>query len=115
MKKFLIYLVTFVLIQMLFVFAAFAGQFENSIISDLSDVSIDFDTGTFTITISGYVYNPGPYWYKFGYTVTFTPEAGGEPIRGIGKWMDIYKRQPDGSWKIYRGIYNSDLPPSGSQ
>ena len=49
------------------------------------------------------------------YTITFTPKAGGKPIRGIGKWMDIYKRQLDGSWKCYRNIYNSDLPPSGAQ
>lgn len=44
---------------------------------------------------------------------TLTPKAGGEPIRDSGKWMALHKRQPDGSWKIHRNIYNSNLPPSG--
>ena len=42
------------------------------------------------------------------YTVTSTPKVGGEPIRNIGKWITIWQRQPDGSWKLHRGIYNSD-------
>ncbi len=50
------------------------------------------------------------------YTYTITPKAGGEPIGDdSGKWMAFNKRQPDGSWKIYRNIFNSDLPPSGTQ
>ncbi len=50
------------------------------------------------------------------YTYTITPKAGGEPIGDdSGKWMAFHKRQPDGSWKIYRNIFNSDLPPSGTQ
>ena len=47
------------------------------------------------------------------YTETYTPKVGGETIRDSGKWMDFRKRQPDGSWRIYRTIWNSDLPPSG--
>ena len=39
-------------------------------------------------------------------TVTFTPKVGGEPIRHTGKWVTFNKRQPDGSWRIYRHIYN---------
>ena len=49
------------------------------------------------------------------YTYTVTSKAGGEPIRDSGKWMAFHKRQPDGSWKIYCNIFNSDLPPSGTQ
>ncbi|MFC1693680.1 YybH family protein [Candidatus Latescibacterota bacterium] len=49
------------------------------------------------------------------YTYTITPNAGGEPIRDSGKWVAFNKRQPDGSWRIYRNIFNSDLPPSGAQ
>jgi uncharacterized protein (TIGR02246 family) len=29
-----------------------------------------------------------------------------------GKYMAVWKRQADGSWKIYRDIVNSDLPPA---
>ena len=49
------------------------------------------------------------------YTLTSTPKVSGEPIRDTGKWVAFHKRQPDGSWKCYRNIYNSNLPPSGVQ
>ena len=49
------------------------------------------------------------------YIYTSTPKAGGEPIRNIGKWVAFHKRQRDDSWKCYRNIWNSDLPPSGAQ
>jgi ketosteroid isomerase-like protein len=29
-----------------------------------------------------------------------------------GKYMEIWRRQPDGTWKIWRDILNSDLPPA---
>ncbi len=29
-----------------------------------------------------------------------------------GKYFTVYRRQPDGSWKIYRDIYSSNLPPA---
>ena len=41
---------------------------------------------------------------------TVTPKAGGESIQFIGKWIEIFERQPDGSWKVSRNMYNSDLP-----
>ena len=44
------------------------------------------------------------------YTVTLTPRDGGEPIVNNGKWLKVLKRQPDGSWKFFRNIWNSDLP-----
>ncbi|MCP5111644.1 MAG: DUF4440 domain-containing protein [bacterium] len=48
------------------------------------------------------------------YTATLTPRAGGEPgNEGIGKGLDIYRRQPDGSSKIYLAIWNSDQPRPG--
>jgi uncharacterized protein (TIGR02246 family) len=46
------------------------------------------------------------------YTATVTPKDGGEAIPIDGKYMTLLKRQPDGSWKIYRDIYNSNVPPS---
>ena len=41
---------------------------------------------------------------------TATPKAGGEPIPALGKWMAVYKRQVDGSWKCIADIYNRDNP-----
>ena len=28
----------------------------------------------------------------------------------IGKYLMVWKQQPDGSWKLQKGIWNSDLP-----
>ena len=46
--------------------------------------------------------------------VTATPKAGGEPLQDEGKYLSIRKRQPDGSWKIFRTIWNSNNPPPGA-
>ena len=48
--------------------------------------------------------------YAYGkYTLTMAPE-GEEPFTDIGKYIEIWKRQPDGSWKVAFDIFNSDLP-----
>ena len=38
------------------------------------------------------------------------PRAGGETVRTGGKLMRILQRQPDGTWKMYRGIATVDAP-----
>jgi uncharacterized protein (TIGR02246 family) len=43
------------------------------------------------------------------YTWTLTMKSGGE-ISDNGKYVTVWKRQADGSWKIARDINNSDLP-----
>ncbi len=45
------------------------------------------------------------------YTLTLAPKAGGEPIFDDGKALGIYKRQADGSWKLARDCFNSNVPP----
>ncbi|MEE8349277.1 MAG: SgcJ/EcaC family oxidoreductase [Acidobacteriota bacterium] len=47
------------------------------------------------------------------YTTTMTPKAGGEPIQDEGKYLVIFQKQPDGSWKAIRDTWNSDNPPPG--
>jgi uncharacterized protein (TIGR02246 family) len=44
------------------------------------------------------------------YVVTLAAKAGGDPISVDGKYMTIMRQQPDGSWKIYRDIFNSNVP-----
>lgn len=44
------------------------------------------------------------------YTVTAVPKAGGEPTEDNGKFIDIYRRLPDGTWKYARHIWNSSQP-----
>ena len=45
------------------------------------------------------------------FAVTLTPKAGGEPLYMDAKDLCIYKRQADGSWKISRDCWNSNVPP----
>lgn len=42
---------------------------------------------------------------------SMTPKEGGETSISAGKELDIFKRQTDGSWKIYIQCYNFDAPP----
>jgi uncharacterized protein (TIGR02246 family) len=46
------------------------------------------------------------------YTAKFTPKAGGETIDVDGKALTIFRKQPDGSWKIVYDCYNSNVPPT---
>jgi ketosteroid isomerase-like protein len=34
----------------------------------------------------------------------------GKPIVDKGKFMEVWKKQPDGGWKVVADTYNSDLP-----
>jgi len=45
-----------------------------------------------------------------------TPKAGGAEETSHGRWMVVYKRDADGSWKAWRQIYNVDqsTPPPGN-
>ena len=44
------------------------------------------------------------------YSLTIVPEGAPEPIQDTGKYVEIRRKQPDGSWLIVVDIFNSDLP-----
>jgi uncharacterized protein (TIGR02246 family) len=35
----------------------------------------------------------------------------GKPVTELGKWVTIWRKQADGSWRIIVEIYNTDTPP----
>lgn len=47
------------------------------------------------------------------YKWTMTPK-GGKPMIDSGKYLTVWQKQADGSWKIVRDINNTDLPASPS-
>ena len=53
---------------------------------------------------------------EFGYTtgvyeISFR-DARGKTVSDKGKYLMLWKKQPDGAWKVLFDVSNSDLPPS---
>ncbi|MCB9150029.1 MAG: SgcJ/EcaC family oxidoreductase [Caldilineaceae bacterium] len=49
------------------------------------------------------------------YAATFAAKDGGDPVDIEGKYMTILRQQEDGCWKIYRDIFNSNVPPAAPE
>ena len=41
-------------------------------------------------------------WARGLYTIVTRPKAGGEPFTDIGTFLTMFRKQADGSWKVYR-------------
>jgi len=56
----------------------------------------------------------GDLTYAIGkYQLTIKPASGAE-IHDEGKYLLVYRRQPDGQWRAVADMFNSDLPaPQG--
>ena len=62
---------------------------------------VKFTTGTVDVA--------GDYAIETGtYEMTATPK-GGKATPDKGKYITVWKKQPDGSWKVYRDISNTDI------
>jgi ketosteroid isomerase-like protein len=47
---------------------------------------------------------------RSAFVVSFIPEGVTEPTTNPGKYLNIWRKQADGSWLIAINIWNSDLP-----
>jgi ketosteroid isomerase-like protein len=47
------------------------------------------------------------------YQMTFS-DATGKTLSDKGKYVTVWKKQKDGSWKVSLDIFNTDLPPAGA-
>ncbi|MCI0526762.1 MAG: SgcJ/EcaC family oxidoreductase [Nitrospira sp.] len=80
-------------------------EFWSSALQILKDVSLN------TLEIGG----SGDTGYRIGkYTLKVQPE-GQQPAMDSGKYVEVWKRQADGSWKLHADIWNSSLPPQPAQ
>lgn len=48
-------------------------------------------------------------WVRGRYSFVMAPPGQAE-VSDTGKYIEIWRKQADGSWKIHRDIFNSDLP-----
>ena len=48
------------------------------------------------------------------YSHTLTPKAGGEPMLETGKFLWLYSRDSNESWKMARVMWNANGPASGA-
>ena len=52
----------------------------------------------------------GELGYTLGtYELTMN-DPGGKPVTDRGKYLTLWKKQPDNTWKVEADIFNSDLP-----
>jgi ketosteroid isomerase-like protein len=51
----------------------------------------------------------GDFAFNIGSTSIDQPSGGGT-AKVKGKYLDVYRRQKDGSWKIFATMYNTDKP-----
>lgn len=72
------------------------------------------DAGWKNLSISSVeVGSDGGLAYNVGKYSADVPTKEGASKRVTGKFVDIYRRHADGSWKMHVTIFNSDEPPPG--
>ena len=49
------------------------------------------------------------------FSLKMTPKSGGETEAVRGKFLDLCRRDADGSWKFARGAWNLDAPVGGTK
>jgi ketosteroid isomerase-like protein len=55
------------------------------------------------VIIGGFAYSRGTY--------TSDRTVGGQLLKIDGKFLTLFRRQADGTWRIYRDCFNSNVPP----
>ncbi len=51
-------------------------------------------------------------WVRGTYQLVLAPPGAPGPVEDRGKFLEVWKKQADGSWKSYRDVFNSDMPPA---
>ena len=62
-------------------------------------------------TIKVEVARSGDLAYTHGSYEMSVNDAKGKPVKDLGKYATVWKKQADGSWKAVADIFNSDQPP----
>ena len=54
----------------------------------------------------------GDLGYTSGTYIWTFKDASGKPVSDKGKYLTVWRKQADGSWKVLFDMFNTDLPPS---
>ncbi|MFQ5737883.1 MAG: YybH family protein [Acidobacteriota bacterium] len=75
---------------------------RSSLENELNGITIDANVEVVEVVIAGsWAYASGRY------RTTIIPQAGGRGTVTTGSWLDILKRQADGSWTIARSAWSN--------
>lgn len=85
---------------------------KETIYNAVSGFLSQFDYTDFVIDNEDAEVNGDLAFARGTYAASFAPKSGGDPASVEGKYMTILRLQSDGSWKIYRDIFNSNVPPA---
>jgi len=64
-------------------------SFESSKVEVAASGDLAYDVGTYTVSMK---------------------DAQGKPVTDTGKYLAVWKKQPDGTWKAVEDTWNSNLP-----
>jgi ketosteroid isomerase-like protein len=85
--------------------APIVGKAANDAVNGAAFERFDFDESwnpEETILAGDWAYQRGTF------TTAATPKAGGDKRVVSGAYLRIYRRQPDGEWRMIRDMFNSD-------
>jgi len=88
-----------------------AARGHDAIAKSFAGMSAAMKLATFKLTAQDVVV-AGDYAIETGaYDLTGTAPKATKAMHDTGKYLVLWKKQADGSYKIARDIYNTDLPP----
>jgi uncharacterized protein (TIGR02246 family) len=83
---------------------------KETIYTAISSFLSNFEYTDFVIENEDVEVNGDLAFARGTYAASFVAKAGGEPTQIEGKYMTILRQQEDGTWKLYRDIFNSNVP-----
>jgi ketosteroid isomerase-like protein len=88
-----------------------AARGHNAIAKSFAGMGSEMKLATFKLQAQDVVV-AGDYAVETGaYDFSGTAPKATKPMHDAGKYLVLWKKQADGSYKIVRDIYNTDLPP----
>ena len=77
-------------VDQLFALPGFSLKFESSKVVVAGSGDLAYSQGRYDLTVN---------------------DAQGRPSPEVGKYVTVFRKQSDGSWKLTADIFNSDSPP----